>query len=958
MAGELPTLHIQLLGDFRLVYDDVPVTTVNTPRVQALFAYLVLHRHAPQSRQRLAFLLWPDSTEAQARNNLRQCVYLLRQALPDADRFLDADTHTLQWMPDAPFTLDVEDLQRAIEQSSTLTSLQQAASLYRGELLPGCYDDWILSKRELVQKQYAETLERLVSLLESQHDYRSAIRYAERLLRSDPLREETYRLLIRLYQLSGHRTGALRIYRTCARVLKRELGEEPSPETRAAYEESQTAESPPARTEASRSSRTNNLPMYLTDFIGRQQELEELKRLVFSPGAHRVKTRLLTLTGSGGCGKTRLAIQLAVDVMDTFTDGVWFVDLAPLKDPSLIPQTIASVLDIQEQSRRTLMNTLLDQLRSKHLLLILDNCEHMMPLCAQIVESLLRSCPHLQVLATSRERLNVMGETVWRVPSLSLPDAHDLTPSVLSRSDAIRLFVERACSVLPTFALDTGNAALIVQICQRLGGMPLAIELASARVTLLTPAQIAARLDNVFQLLTQANRSAPIRHQTLRATMDWSYDLLPEKERILFHRLSVFVGGFTLEAVDAVCADHMEQGGILSFEILGLLSGLLDKSFVIVTDWKQGEQARYRLLEPTWQYANERLLQSGESEWLRRRHLEFFLKMAEEAEPHFSQTEQVVWFDRLVLEHDNLRAAIDWSLQGSEPTAALRLTGALWYFWSARGYYSEGVKRLLRAISLPEAVMLSKARAKALWASGALLLWSDSDVSQARPLLEEALAAGRQLGEKWVIAESLNTLAAVALGHKDYATARSYLDESLALSRELGDKHNVGWSLAYLGDVSLLQVNYKQAQRLLEESASVFRAMGDSNSLAYPIRRFGQVALYWDDYTQAAALFKESLILNRQVGYTKGVVACLGALAGVAVRQGQLVRAARLFGAAETLLSVTAGKLFPTDQIEHDRDVAALQAQLDQVSLGAMWSEGRGMTLEQAIDYALKPEEH
>jgi non-specific serine/threonine protein kinase len=958
MAGELPTLHIQLLGDFRLVYDDVPVTTVNTPRVQALFAYLVLHRHAPQSRQRLAFLLWPDSTEAQARNNLRQCVYLLRQALPDADRFLDADTHTVQWLPDASFTLDMADFERSVEQSSSLTSLQQAVSLYRGELLPGCYDDWILSEREHLQKQFTVALEQLVAQLVSQHDYRSAIRCAERLLRSDPLREETYRQLIRLYCLSGHRTGALRVYRTCVRVLKRELGEEPSPETRAAYEESQNAESPPARTEALRQSRTNNLPTYLTDFIGRQQELEELKRLVLSKGTRVVKTRLLTLTGSGGCGKTRLAVQLATDVMNIFVDSVWLVDLAPLKDPTLIPQAIASVLDVQEQLRRTLMDTLLDYLQSKNLLLILDNCEHMIPQCAQLIELLLRSCPDLQVLATSRERLNVTGETVWRVPSLSLPDAHDLTPSILCRSDAVRLFVERAGAVLPTFALDTNNAAPIVQICHRLGGIPLAIELAAARVVMLTPAQIAARLDNVFQLLTQANRSAPLRHQTLGATMDWSYDLLAEKERILFRRLSVFVGGFTLEAVEAVCADPMERGGVSLSEMLGLLSGLVDKSLVMVIDWRQGEEARYRLLEPTWQYANEKLLQSGESERLRSRHLEFFLNLAEEAEPHFSQTEQVVWFDRLVLEHDNLRAAIDWSLQRTEPTAALRLTGALWYFWSARGYYTEGVRRLTQAVSRADEAMPSQARAKALRAAGALLLWSDSDGSQARPLLEKALAMGRKLGAKRIIAESLNTLGAVALGQKDYAAARLYLDESLALSRELGDKHNVGWSLAYLGDISLLQLNYKQAQRLFEESVSVFRGIGDSNSLAYPIRRLGQVAFYRDDGKQATALFKESLILNRQVGYTKGVAACLGALAGVAVRQRQPIRAARLFGAAEILLSVTAGKLFPTDQIEHDRDVAALQAQLDQVSLGAMWSEGRAMPLEQAIDYALNSEEH
>ncbi len=953
----MPTLHIRLLGELSLVFGDTPVLTVNTARLRSLLAYLLLHRTIPQSRQHLAFLFWPDSDEARAHNNLRQSIHRLRQALPDAGRFVYGDEHTVQWLPDSPFTLDVADFEKAVEQAGSLESLQEAVSLYGGELLPGCYDDWTLPERERLQQGFCAVLERLILLLENQGDYRSAIRHAERLLRSDPLREETYRRLIRLYTLSGDRTGAVRAYQTCVKVLRRELDVEASPETQAVYEESRRTPASRGHAAASAEYRTNNLPTYLTSFIGRQEELDHLQHLYASPGASESETRLLTLTGAGGCGKTRLAVELATRLLETLPDGVWFVDLAPLANPMLVPQAIATVLDVREQSNRALLDTLSGYLQPKQLLLILDNCEHLVVACAQTVEALLRACPHLMILATSSVKLNLMGETVWPVPPLSLPDANEPSLSQLSRSDVVRLFVERACSALPTFALNADNAAAIVQICRHLDGIPLAIELAAARVPMLTPTQITTRLDDALQLLARGSYTTRPHHQTLRATMDWSYELLSPKERILFHRLSVFAGGFTLEAGEKVCAGQGEQDDVPHSEILDLLARLIDKSLVMVMEWEP-EQMRYRLLEPTWQYAIEKLSESGEAERLAARHLEFFLSLAEEVEPHFSHTEQVMWFNRLMADRDNLMSALDWSLKYGELIAALRLTGALWYFWMGRGYYSEGMRRLMQAISLTRGAAPSSARAKALWAAGAISLWSEGDWSRARPFLEEAVATSRELENKTILAGSLGGLGETAFCQGDYTAARTFLAESLALSRELDDHHTTGWSLTYLGDVSRAQHDDEQAQRLYAESIDQFGAIGDINSAGYAIRRLGALALNRGGYQRAGELFKESLGLNKTMDYPKGIAACLGALAGLALRQGHLVRAARLLGATEALLNAVAGKPFPTDQAEYDHTVVALRAQMEEASLDAAWAEGRAMTAPEAIDYALKTEEY
>ncbi len=1020
-------LQIQLLGDFGLSYQGQPVQGFDKPRLQSLLAYLLWHRDAPQSRQHLAFLLWPDSSEAQARTNLRKLWHRLRQTLPDADRFLEADVQTIQWRLDAPVSVDALEFEQAARQASSITAWQEAIALYRGDLLPNCYDDWLLAERERLRQLLSESLERLALLLEAKRDYRLAISYAQHLLRHDPLREETYRLLMRLHALSGDRAGAVRVYQTCVAVLKRELEVEISPATRTAYEQVMKLEaaavpavSPPLQP------RRHNLPFQLSSFIGREREIAQLKRWL-------LQTRLLTLTGPGGGGKTRLALQVAGELAGEMKDGAWVVELAALSDPALAIQAVAHALGVQEQPSRPLPDTLADHLQIKELLLILDNCEHLLAACAQLSQLLLRSCPGIRILATSRERLNVPGETVWPVPPLSLPASPHLALDTLLQSEAIRLFVERAAAALPTFALTPPNAAAVAHICQRLEGIPLAIELAAARVRLLTPAQIASRLDDLFQLLGHGSHVAPPRQQTLRATMDWSYALLSPKEQTVFRRLAVFAGGFTLAAVEGVCPDEGERmkAKIHPSDILEGISQLIDKSLIVAD--MQGGEARYRLLEPIHQYAAEKLRESGELEQAQARHSLFFLHFTEETEPKLKGAEQIAWLNRVEMEHDNLRAALSYALATGKAELGLRFVVALNSFWQLRDYLSEGRAWTEQALGQNFRPERAELRAQALNALLHLAVMQ-GDYTTGKLLADESLVMFSELGDKQGIADTLKYLGNIAWHQSEYGTAQTLLEQGQALFQEVGDRLGMADSLHYLGHVALDQGNYEQANAFFRDSLSLFREIGHAESIAtlvgdvgllayleedYATARLffaeslalfqatdskdgtamslhrlgdvercegddtgaetlyneslalfqqtgrkvfianirhnlGYIAQHRHDYALAATYFKESLSLFRDIGDKKGVAECLMGLAGLICAQGHPHQAARLFGAAEALREAVGSVLWPANRLEYQRNLAALRAQLDEDSLAAAWADGRTMTMERAIEQALR----
>ncbi len=733
----------------------------------------------------------------------------------------------------------------------------------------------------------------------------------------------------------------------------------------------------------------NNLPSQLTSFIGREQEMDTVKQLLKA-------TRLLSLIGTGGCGKTRLILQVAADLLEEYPDGVWLIELATLSDPSLVPQAVAATLGVREELDRSLrtgpesghplLARLIAYLQPKKLLLILDNCEHLVEPCAQLAEALLRACPDLRIVATSRGALGITGETVWRVPSLSLPDPRRLPPTEnLMQYEAVRLFVERAIAASPTFSLTDQNAPAVVQICYRLDGIPLAIELAAARVKVLSVEQIAARLDDRFRLLTGGSRTALPRQQTLRAMMDWSFNLLSEAERIVLRRLSVFAGGWTIEAAEAVCAGE----GVKWHEVLDWLTHLVDESLVIMEE--RGGEARYRLLETVRQYAQEKLLDAGEAEIVRRRHRDWFLSLAEQAASELMGPRQAAWLDRLEEEHDNLWTALEWSLGSDKVEAGLHLAAALWRFWEVRGYLSEG-RTWLEAALAKSGSASEELRAKLLQGAG-ILAWYQDDYPRAAALCQESLALYRQFNNKQGIAMALNILGLVRRNQGEYVEARSVLEESLAIFRELGDRPHVADSLLTLGIVACRQGDYPRATRLLEESLTLFRESEDERGIASALNNLGIVARYEGNYHRAVALHEESLALleelgdkggigfslyilglaahcqgyheraltllkrsltmQRELGDRGGIARCLEGLAEVVCSQGKHERAGRLFGAAEALREVIGAPLPPSDRSDYDRHLNVARDALGEEAFTTAWTQGRAMTLEQAIAYAL-----
>jgi predicted ATPase/class 3 adenylate cyclase/transcriptional regulator with XRE-family HTH domain len=627
----------------------------------------------------------------------------------------------------------------------------------------------------------------------------------------------------------------------------------------------------------------HNLPIQLTSFIGREHELAEITRLLST-------ARLVTLTGSGGCGKTRLALQVAADLLERFDAGVWLVELAPLADPGLVPQAVASTVGVREEPGRQLLTTLVEQLRAKHLLLVLDNCEHLIGACAHLADALLRACPQLTMLASSREALGIAGERPFRVPSLGMPKAGQ-TQSVtqLAACEAVRLLVERATVVQPAFALTEQNAAAVAQVCRQLDGIPLALELAAARMRVLTVEQVAQRLDDRFHLLTVGSRTALPRQQTLRALIDWSYDLLPEAERTLLRRLAVFVGGWTLEAAEGVCSgDGLEQG-----EVLDLLTGLVDQSLVLVEGQQQGA-ARYRLLETVRQYASEKLLEA-EAEPMRDRHLAWFLALAEEVISRLGSVDQYAWAQRLAAEYDNLQAALEWSrAQASETEVELRLVSAMIGLWMFVGHLSAGRAALEKALARSNPTARTKARARALSAAGGLA-GMQMDIAAAVPLLRESVAIYRELGEKPELANALSTLGVVAMHQGDEGAARSLQAESMALLRETGQRWQLASALFLSGDTALERGEYARAREQLEESLALFRDLGDRWMGSSPLTSLGRLACVEGDYATARALVEEGLTMRREVGVRWAVAISLNSLGEVARCAGDDERAAPLF---------------------------------------------------------------
>ncbi|MGH2404203.1 MAG: tetratricopeptide repeat protein [bacterium] len=737
------------------------------------------------------------------------------------------------------------------------------------------------------------------------------------------------------------------------------------------------AEFPPLR---SLDSLPNNLPRYLTSFIGREREIADVKRWL-------TNTRLLMLTGSGGCGKTRLALQVGADLVDGFRDGVWLVELAPISDPVLVPQTVASTLHIREEPGRPLLVTLTEHLGRKQMLLLLDNCEHVVEACAHLAERMLRACPHLRILATSREPLAIPGETTWRVPSLSAPDPLRLPPpESLTQYEAVRLFVERAVAARPDFTVTERNAPAVAQVCHQLDGIPLAIELAAARVKVLPVNQIADRLNDHFRLLTGGGRTSLPHHQTLEAAMDWSYDLLPAQERTVLCRLSVFAGGWTLEVAEAVCAGD----GVEPSMILDLLAQLVDKSLVMARVHEGPVEGRYWLQEPVRQYAARKLREAGEEETAIRRHWEYFVDLVEHSS--LRGPDQASWTDRLTVERDNLRAALERSKKregGADAT--LRLAASLWWFWFTQGTLTEGRAWLETALAVPGATTPA-ARAAALYGAGAIA-WNQGDLTRAAELAGEALDLCRELDDRIGVIYSLSILSIVRMFQGEYARTTAMAEEALVLCRELGYHWEtatvlgvLGWAaqyqgeferaealcteslgifrsigdrwgaatvLSHLGNVTWRQGRHARARELLEESIGLARDLGHRSQLAISLHEMARLVHAQGDADQAAILEIEALALRKDQGEMWGIAECLEGLAAAAQARGSSERAVRLLGAAAALRDAIGVPLPAADLPIRDGVLAAAQTALGGERFVEAMSQGRATMLAQVLEDAL-----
>ncbi len=623
----------------------------------------------------------------------------------------------------------------------------------------------------------------------------------------------------------------------------------------------------------------NNLPIQPTPFLGREHEVAAIADLL-----RRQDVRLLTLTGPGGTGKTRLALQVAADVSEVFKSGVFFVNLAPISDPALVLPTIAETLLIRESSGQSLQERLTEELRPQQILLLLDNFEQVVSAAEQMA-TLLMACPRLKVLVTSREVLHVRAEHEFPVSPLAVPDPDHLPDlTTLSQQAAVALFLQQAQAVRPNFQLAETNARAIVELCARLDGLPLAIELAAARMKLFSPRALLARLGQSLSLLTSVLRDVPDRQQTLRNTIAWSYNLLDAREQRLFRRLSVFVGGCTLEAIEALCTSHDGE----SKAVLDGVASLVDKSLLQQVELQGGKEPRFVMLETIREYAQERLESHGETEATRRAHAAYFLAWAEEAEQDMVGPQQALMLARLEQEHDNLRAAMQWSLEHAGREIAVRLGGVLQPFWRIRGHFSEGRDFLARALPHSDEVA-APMRAKALYAASRL----DDNLDRAEEFCQQSLALYRELGDTAGIASCLHLLADKAEERGNLAVSRALGEESLMLFREVGDKQSVARLLYHLGIVAAGQGEYARGRDLLKESLTLGRELGNTRIMAHPLFSLAQVSrLSGGDLTQAHTWLDESEALFRGVGDKAGIASCLNLRGIFALNEGDTARAA------------------------------------------------------------------
>lgn len=959
------SFRLYLLGGFRLEQDGSEITLPRA-KVKTLLAYLALH---PQEhpRETLATLLWGDSKDEQARASLRVALNALRKEIhPD---LLLTDRETVQLNSAFPLWTDAVEL--GIQNS------EFGIDLYRGELLAGFYDEWIEPERERIRDEYIALLLRAVEQARGASDYANAVTFAKRVLEIDRAHETAHQHLIFLYAAQGDRTAALKQFDECVRALDEELGVEPSPETIALAKQINTR--PAAKSDAAAQT---NLPKPLTSFVGRENEIAELRALL-SPQS----SVLITLTGPGGSGKTRLAIQSGRALLKDYADGVWWVELAPLMESALVLQQIAKAIGVQQEANEPITQTLVNRLCGRELLLILDNCEHVIDACAQVTELLLSECASLQILATSREALNIAGEHTFPVAPLDLPrTAMAAFAAQALEFSAVRLFVERARLADARFELNENNALPIAQICTRLDGIPLAIELAAARVKQMSVSEIAARLDSRFELLVGTRTASP-RQQTLRALIDWSYDLLHEHEKVLFRRLSVFAGGWTIESAEEICADE----ALPRAKILDTLLRLVDKSLVVRIE---SDETRYTMLETVREYAREKLAQAGAETDTRKNHLAYFVQVTEDAAARMWGRETLPTLEHLEREHDNLRAALRFAWETSDMPGVVALAGALDFFWQLRNHLDEAESWYAKILEQNLAEIAPRLRGP-LYSSAGTIAWCKLDYARAEQLHRRALQEYELAQDAHGIAFSLNNLGIAASRMGRTEQSLEFLTQALSTARAHNDAQVIVYALNSIALLTLEPDNFQEIERLYGEAWRFAQRDGDALSLAALGCNLAELMRNKGDYTRALSYVREALASARQVGEFSmlhtlerehaSILALLGRFgeANAALREalmlaqkqrdawamggafsrwawyealrGNSARAARLLGYSEMRLEQFAGvQLSPTQTVKLNQVVAELRETLGEERFRDEWVRGRVMSEADALAFALE----
>ncbi|HJQ13623.1 MAG TPA: BTAD domain-containing putative transcriptional regulator [Anaerolineales bacterium] len=939
-----------------------------------------------------------------------------------------ADREAIGWNSDADTWLDVSDFESRIgegrrqsDPASRAALLADSTRLYRNHFLTGFslkdahpFNDWAFAKSEELRHQLARALFMLSEDYCALGQAEQAIPYARRLITLDPLNEGSHRQLMQVYIQAGQHSAALKQYQACEQLLRKELGVDPQPETRELYKkirkrDLKPTQGLPSATKASESTLPlHNLPLQLSSFIGREKEQKTIAKLIAS-------NRLVTLVGTGGIGKTSLALYVGHKLLHEYPDGIWFVALDALSDPALVPQTVAAVFDIRERSDKPILELLTHALSTKTALLILDNSEHLLDACAQLVTALLQTCPGLKILATSREPLAMAGEATYRIPSLSLPERRQDSLEKLSEYEAVRMFAERAGLVQSAFELTKENMQAVAAICRKVDGIPLAIELAAARVNILQVDEILHQLEESFHLLANQSRTTSSRHQTLQASMDWSWRLLEESERVFLRQLSIFAGGWTLDAAQAVCDGN----------VLELTSALVKKSLIVVQQTRHG--TRYRFHEIVRQYASQKLTESGDQNRLHTWHLGYFLRLAEQAELELRGSSLVDWMARLNEERNNIRIALHWADQ-IDVEAGLYLSSRLMRYWESANL-PEGRRWLENFIHKPESKDFPLARAHALHTYSWLLTWLQQ-FQAAYPVAEESLALFRAAGDRQGEVDVLVSLENMFQFKEDLATALEIGKQAVALAQSLGDRWRLANAFLYLG------WNYHDLpQRFVywEKAIGLYREVGDQLTLANLLGLLGQFrvlhgdfelgeqyveealrlweanrrASVWDspritqsliasmkgDYEQAETILREVMIYAQERGnwmsqlwvqlrlghvllragnltearqlltetaqnfgrddYTIGAVFALEGLAELFSVVGKPEQAARLIGCADLIREMIQDSRPEFEQANVDKIMVACLAKIGEVAFSDAYEEGQRMTLEEAVAFVV-----